>query len=99
MKVRINLFLRVYLYNKIDYTNIRNKLYDILIYNLEISECIFYILESILKHYPNLDNNFLNEIFVKTCEFNKYYNNNYRPIYHLESYILYIIREIHKNEY
>ena len=28
--------------------------------------------------------------------FFQYYNNNYRPIYHLESFLLYLVSEIHE---
>ena len=34
-------------------------------------------------------------ILLKTYEFLKYYNNNYRPIYHLESYLFYLTSVIH----
>ena len=38
-----------------------------------------------------------NKILNKTYRFFQYYNNNYRPIYHLESYLLYLI--LATNEY
>tara|TARA_Y100000389_G_scaffold192108_1_gene219186 strand:+ start:450 stop:1457 length:1008 start_codon:yes stop_codon:yes gene_type:complete len=93
-----NIIIDIILNNKINFINIRNSLYDLLIYNLNIHECIFYILENIINKYKNLNNDFLNKIFIKTCNFFKFYNNNYRPIYHLESYILYIINILHNNE-
>ena len=85
----------IILNNKLDYTVLRNNLYDILIYNLDIYECIYYILEFIIQNKTDLNQDFLNTLYFKTCEFFKYYNNNYRPIYHLESYILYIIKILH----
>ena len=39
----------------------------------------------------------MNEILIKTYKFLQFYNNNYRPIYHLENYIFYLISKI--NEY
>ena len=93
-----NIIIDIILNNKINFIIIRNSLYDLLIYNLNIHECIFYILENIINKYKNLNNDFLNKIFIKTCNFFKLYNNNYRPIYHLESYILYIINILHNNE-
>jgi len=80
---------------KISFTGLRDVLYDILTYNLDMTECLWYI----LRHF--IDNGFLNnddisEILIKTYCFLKYYNNNYRPIYHLESIIFYIINKIHK---
>ena len=38
----------------------------------------------------------MSEILLKTYNFLKYYNNNYRPIYHLESYLFYLTRIIHE---
>lgn len=87
--------------NIINYANIRNILYDILIHNLSVYECIYYITTScvknnILKSSANSANNAnsankIDKIFTKMCKFFKYYNNNYRPIYHLEYYILSLI--------
>ena len=78
-------------------TELRNNLYDLLIYNVDVSECIWYIFTTLIEQ-----NRFqgkesityiINDIFV----FFKYYNNNYRSIYHLESIILSIINKIHYN--
>ena len=48
-----------------------------------------------------IDNRYLkkeetSDILVRSYSFLKYYNNNYRPIYHLESIIFYIINKIHR---
>jgi hypothetical protein len=37
----------------------------------------------------------LSKIMIKTYCFFQYYNNNYRPIYHLENYLLYLSTQIH----
>ena len=83
-------------YNEINFVDLRTTLYDILIYNLNIFECIYYILYELIKleKIVTLNNNNLNLLAI-TYKFLKYYNNNYRPIYHLESYILYLIKFIH----
>ena len=83
--------------NNCDYNVLRSTIYDLLIYNLNIYESIFYIINSLIKK-DIVKPDFLNKLLFKTCNFFKYYNNNYRPIYHLESYILYIIDYIHENE-
>ena len=72
----------------------RDLLYDIFIYNLDITDCIWYILTSLTK-LKKLETKNMSEILLKTYNFLKYYNNNYRPIYHLESYLFYLIRIIH----
>lgn len=81
--------------NNLSFTGFRDKIYDILIYNLDVSDCICYIF------YYFLNNGFLSEknssnILKKMHNFFKYYNNNYRPIYHLESILFYIIIKVHK---
>ena len=72
----------------------RDYLYDIFIYNLDITECIWYILTSLMKQ-KHIHNKNITQILLKTYTFLKYYNNNYRPIYHLESYLFYLISIIH----
>ena len=85
--------------SNINYNNVRNILYDILIYNLNIYDCIYYIVNSVILRKiklsgEKLDPDFINKIFVRICILFKYYNNNYRPIYHLEAFILYLIKLI-----
>lgn len=89
---------------KINYNIIRNILYDILIYNLNIYDSIYYIVNSVILKKIELsgekiDKDFINKIFVRICILFKYYNNNYRPIYHLEAFILYLIKLVNDNEY
>lgn len=73
---------------------LRELLYDICIFELNIINCIWYIIDTLI-HKNNLDNIKLNLILLETYGFFKLYNNNYRPIYHLEKYILYITAVIH----
>tara|TARA_B100001173_G_scaffold298100_1_gene295354 strand:- start:911 stop:1948 length:1038 start_codon:yes stop_codon:yes gene_type:complete len=87
----------------INYNYIRNVLYDILIYNLNIYDCTYYIIREVIKKKINISkndisDNFINIILVRTCILFKYYNNNYRPIYHLEAFILYLIKLVNENE-
>ena len=89
--------VHIILNNNIDYNVIRNLLYDLLIYNLNINESIFYIIENVINLKPDLNNDFISKIFFKIFEFFKYFNNNYRPIYHMENYILYMVDLIHNN--
>jgi len=72
----------------------RDLLYDIFIYNLDITNCIWYILTN-LTQTNKIQKTNISEILLKTYNFLKYYNNNYRPIYHLESYLFYLISVIH----
>jgi len=73
------------------YNKFRDLLYDMLIYNLNVTQCIWYILSFIVEE-KKIPNEKLGEILNKTYSFLRYYNNNYRPIYHLELYLLYIMK-------
>jgi len=81
--------------NELKMLKFRDLLYDIFIYNLNITDCIWYILTS-LNEQNKIGETDLSLILVKTFSFFQYYNNNYRPIYHLEQYLYYIISIIHK---
>jgi hypothetical protein len=69
----------------------RDTLFDIFIYNLNIYNCIWYILTHILREY-HMDKN----IIHLTMQYLKNHNNNYRPIYHLEFYLFSVFMEVHK---
>ena len=84
-------------FNDIKFIKFRDILYDIFIYNLNIYECVWYILSSLIEKEYIYDE-ILFDILIKTFCFFQYYNNNYRPIYHLENYLLYITCKIHKFE-
>lgn len=72
----------------------RNDIYELLIYNTDITEVLFYLLNYLIQN-KILDAQMVNEILKRSFTFLKYYNNNYRPIYHLENIIFYIIYIIH----
>ena len=71
----------------------RDGLYDILIYNLDTVECIWHILSYFIQNnrISKTDtSSILDKMFLNL----KYYNNNYRPIYHLENIFYYIVTKI-----
>ena len=43
----------------------------------------------------SIDDDVYTAIYLDLYKFLRYYNNNYRPIYHLESIMFYIIKKIH----
>lgn len=76
-------------YNEINFLQLRELLYDICIFDLNIYNCINYIIQQLIaKNLLSSDK--LNKILINLYSFLKLYNNNYRPIYHLEKYVLYI---------
>ena len=76
--------------DKIEFLTFRDILYDILIYELDINECIWYILTALVRDNLISEAN-MSDILLKTNIFLQYYNNNYRPIYHLENYMYNLI--------
>jgi hypothetical protein len=80
--------------NELKYIKFRDLLYDIFIYNLDISDCIWYILSSLVEQ-KKIKKEKLSDILIKTYCFFQYYNNNYRPIYHVENYFLYLTKIVH----
>lgn len=99
-----NKIINMIFLSNINYNNIRNILYDILIYNLNIYDCTYYIVNSVILKKIKLsgekiNQDFINKIFLRICILFKYYNNNYRPIYHLEAFILYLIKLVNEDEY
>jgi hypothetical protein len=76
------------------FLNFRDLLYDIFIYNLDINDCIWYIF-NVLVEKEYIKKQHVSELLIKTFGFFQYYNNNYRPIYHLEHYLFSIIKMIH----
>ena len=81
-------------YETIKYLNLRDILYEIFIYNLDIYACLYYILNTLIKN-GYLKEHHTEKILLKLSKFLKLYNNNYRPIYHLESFIFYLCIVIH----
>jgi hypothetical protein len=79
---------------EINFLKFRDLLYDMFIYNLDVSDCIWYIITTLVnKKKINKEN--LSKILIKTYCFFQYYNNNYRPIYHMENYFYNIAKIIH----
>ena len=81
--------------NNLKFLHFRDILYDIFIYNLDITDCMWYILSVFIKKNM-IQKKHISKTMIKTYTFLQYYNNNYRPIYHLENYLFYLISIIHE---
>jgi hypothetical protein len=79
---------------EIKFLKFRDLLYDIFIYNLDIAECVWYIISTLISQKKIKDKD-ISGLLVKTYTFFQYYNNNYRPIYHVENLMFYIASIIH----
>lgn len=71
----------------------RDKIYDILVYQLDGVECIWYILTHFVE-LKLLQGAALEAVLKKTHTFLKQFNNNYRAIYHLESMLFFMMQEL-----
>jgi len=84
-------------HKNINYMNLREQIYELLTYNIDIITSIQYIIFNLLTDdeiEQSKINDILDHIFISM----KYYNNNYRPIYHIESMLLYITAKIYNYE-
>lgn len=80
-------------YNEIYFMHFRELLYEILIFEMNIYCVVWYVLQVLITK-NKLTNNNITFTIIKTFEFFKYYNNNYRPIFHLENYFLFLCQQI-----
>ena len=90
-------YINIITNNNYNITNIRTLLYDILINHLNSHECFFYIIQSLIVNKLIISNK-ISDLIFNSIFFLKNYNNNYRPIFHLESFTLYLIELINENK-
>lgn len=85
---------QIYDGKQISLLSFRELLYEILIYNLDSSEVFWEIIHSCILDEKLSDDSIhtiLDSLYIQLRQ----YNNNYRPIYHLESILLKILIHIH----
>ena len=80
--------------NDLDFLTLRDTIYDLFIYNIDIFEGTWYILKTLIVQNKIKSEN-ISDVLIRTFRFFQYYNNNYRPIYHVENYVLYLMKTIH----
>uniref|UniRef100_A0A6C0EUW9 DNA polymerase III delta N-terminal domain-containing protein n=1 Tax=viral metagenome TaxID=1070528 RepID=A0A6C0EUW9_9ZZZZ len=68
---------------------LRELLYSLLTYNCDIHVCLHYIYDALLK-CKYIQEKDIDKTSKEIIDIIKKYNTNYRPIYHLESFILYL---------
>ena len=79
------------------FTTIRDCVYDLLTYNLNVYDSMWFIIENLISNgYIQTDD--IADTMLYTYRTLKYYNNNYRPIYHLERWVVYLINKVHGYE-
>lgn len=78
----------------IKFTGFRDIIYDIFIYDIDIGYIIWELLKKMMND-KKLSTTMVSDIFIEMFTFLQYYNNNYRPIYHIEKFLYSIINKIH----
>ena len=68
-------------------------IYELFIYEVDIPVCVWEILNHLVSN-DKITNDNTGEIVCETFKFFKLYNNNYRPIYHVEKYLFVLDRII-----
>jgi pantothenate kinase len=76
------------------YDELRERLYDLLTYDINIQECVWFILRRLITTGILLPE-MMDDIMTQIYTFFQYFNNNYRPIYHLENFVLLLVCKIH----
>ena len=82
-------------YKEKQFIETRNVIYNLFIYGIDISECLWLVLVNLINNKKIHSDN-INPVLERLYTFFKYYNNNYRPIYHLESIVYYLIKTVHE---
>ena len=81
-------------YKEMRFIALRDALYDIFIYQLELGDCLWEMIQSLIDT-GRITPDSIVPLFYRLHTFYRYYNNNYRPIYHLEKFMLYLCSTIH----
>jgi hypothetical protein len=77
--------------DQIRFAQLRELLYDILIYDFDITDFAWHLITE-LKRKELLHDDNMSDVLINTYKFLQYYNNNYRPIYHLENFVFMLIK-------
>lgn len=79
------------------FSELRECIYDLFVYDANIHVCMWYVLSTLIKECY-IDNRNIDVCVEHTFEFFKLYNNNYRPIYHVEAYLYKIMSLMHEQD-
>ena len=66
---------------------LREVIYEMFTYNLDVSECVWYILAYLISH-KHIKSESICGVTNRIINGIRFFNNNYRPIYHLENILL-----------
>jgi hypothetical protein len=83
--------------DNIVFSELRECIYDLFVYGSNIHICMWCILSTLINT-GCVDDSIIDICIEDTFEFFKLYNNNYRPIYHVEAYLYKIMLLIHEKD-
>lgn len=89
-KKKVDEIVNIIIKQKINFYTNREAIYELLIYNYNIYDCFSYLFQQLL-FFKYLNETNINFVFKEYIHFIEKYNNNYRTIYHLESFIYMLI--------
>ena len=78
----------------VNFLDMRECIYDLFVYDANVHRCMWSVLSTLIKN-GHIDDDMISVCVEHTYEFFKLYNNNYRPIYHVESYMYKLMSVIH----
>ena len=81
----------------VGFGELRDLLYNLLIFNIDISVSLFYCINYFINK-KRLDKDNIEHILYSIYHFFSQYNNNYRPIFHLERIFYILCITVNKNE-
>jgi len=76
----------------IKFLQLRDIIYDLFIYEVDVSTCIWEIVKTLISS-KQIRNENISIVMCETYKFFRLFNNNYRPIYHIERYF-YVLNKI-----
>ena len=89
-----NIYLAINNYETLKFNQLRESLYNILIYDMNVIECIWYIFSKLIEN-NKIPEDKVFKLLCRIYSIIQRYNNNYRPIMHLESFIFSCIDIVH----
>ena len=81
-------------FETIKYGQLRDKLYNILILDLDLMECVWRVFTDLIER-EYIKKEMVNQLISRFYTIFHRYNNNYRPIMHLESFVFTLVTTIH----
>ena len=81
-------------FKDLNFIQFRDNIYEIFIYHLDVTICLRDIITYFIIR-KKINKISITDIYFEFYKFLKLYNNNYRPIYHLEKFMFYLCKIIH----